>query len=167
MFEIRVICTPTEADDITKTLSATFKTGPVRHHPTRGADRVRLYLTAEEQPSHGPTPEVAYATAPSIISEIGWTASGARDCLHGIQVREFWLRKAALLDRIALTENDPQSDAAALAVEAARRLMAIDDSAGLGPAGYADGRYSPDHPASSRDPRGYARQAYACWIRRK
>ncbi|WP_404960400.1 hypothetical protein [Streptomyces sp. 147326] len=165
MFEIRVICTPTEANGIAKALSATFKTGPVRQHPTREGDRVRLYLTAEEQPSRWPAPEVAYATAPSIISEIGWTASGVRDCLHGIQVREFWLRKAALLDRIALTDNDPQSDAATLAVEAARRLMAIDDPAGLGPSGYADGPYTPDHPDSIREPRNYARQEYACWIR--
>ncbi|MFJ2593311.1 hypothetical protein [Streptomyces erythrochromogenes] len=165
MFEIRVICTPLEADGIAKALSETFKTGPVRQHAPRGGDRVRLYLTAQEQPSRWPAPEVAYATAPSIISEIGWTFRGARDCLHGVQVREFWLRKAALLDRIALTDNDPQSDAATLAVEAARRLMTIDDSAGLGPSGYADGPYTPDHPDCIRDPRGYARQEYACWIR--
>ncbi|MFD6229871.1 hypothetical protein ACFWFZ_23795 [Streptomyces sp. NPDC060232] len=167
MFEIRVICTPPEADGIAKALSETFRTGPVRQHPTRSGDRVRLYLTAEEQPGRWPAPEVAYATAPSIISEIGWTASGVRDCLRGLHVREFWLRKAALLDRIALTDKDPESDAAILAVEAARRLMAVDDSAGPGPGGYADGSYSPDHPDSIRDPRGYARQEYASWIRRQ
>lgn len=166
MFEIRVICAPTEAPEITKSLSETFRTGPVRQHPTRGGDRVRLYVTAEQPVSHWPAPETAYATAPSVISEIGWTARGVRDCLHGIQVREFWLRKAALLDRIALTDDDPvNGDAATLAVEAARRLMEIDDAAGLGPSGYADGPYTPDHPDSVRQPRGYVRQEYALWVR--
>ncbi|MYT19982.1 hypothetical protein GTW69_06705 [Streptomyces sp. SID7760] len=166
MFEIRVICTPPEADEITKALSATFATGAVRQRPTRDGDRVRLYVTAEQPVSHWPAPESAYATAPSIISEIGWTARSVSACLHGIQVREFWLRKAALLDRIALTDDNPVSgDAATLAVEAARRLMEIDDAAGLGPSGYADGPYTPDHPDSVREPRGYVRQEYAIWIR--
>ncbi|MGW7460078.1 hypothetical protein [Streptomyces sp. NPDC054797] len=165
MFEIRVICAPTEAPEITKALSDTFATGTVRQRPARDGERVRLYVTAEQQPSPWPAPEVAYATAPSIISEIGWTARGARDCLHGIAVREFWLRKAALLDRIALTDDDPASDAATCALEAALRLMEIDHAAGLGPSGYADGPYTPDHPDSIREPRGYVRQEYACWIR--
>nr|WSW62448.1 hypothetical protein OG513_29855 [Streptomyces sp. NBC_00998] len=166
MFEIRIICNPSEAPEITKALAETFTTGAVRRHPTRDGERVRLYVTAEQQPSHWPIPEAAYATAPSIISEIGWIARGTRDCLHGIQVREFWLRKAALLDRIALTDDDPvSSDAATLAVEAARRLMEIDHAAGLGPNGYADGPYTPDHPDSIREPRGYVRQEYALWNR--
>ncbi|MFD9334260.1 hypothetical protein ACFWBF_07540 [Streptomyces sp. NPDC060028] len=166
MFEIRVICAPTEAPEITKSLSETFRTGPVRQHPTRDGDRVRLYVTAEQPVSHWPAPETAYATAPSVISEIGWTARGVPDCLHGIQIREFWLRKAALLDRIALTDDDPvNGDAATLAIEAARRLMEIDDAAGLGPSGYADGPYTPDHPDSVRQPRGYVRQEYALWVR--
>ncbi|MFD3805042.1 hypothetical protein ACFWTC_15725 [Streptomyces sp. NPDC058619] len=97
-----------------------------------------------------PAPEAAYAKAPSVISEIGWTARGARDCLHGVHVREFWLRKAALLDRIALTDDDPVGgDAATCAVEAARCLMEID---------YADGPHT-------ADPRSYVRQEYALWIR--
>ncbi|MEU7725190.1 hypothetical protein AB0B78_08070 [Streptomyces sp. NPDC040724] len=96
-------------------------------------------------------PEAVYATAPSIISEIGWTFRGARDCLHGIQVREFWLRKAALLDRIALTDDNPEGgDAATLAVAAARRLMEIDHA---------------DDPRTA-DPRGYVRQEYALWLHR-
>ncbi|MFD3324063.1 hypothetical protein [Streptomyces sp. NPDC058701] len=95
-------------------------------------------------------PEAFYATAPSVISEIGWTVRGARDCLHGVHVREFWLRKAALLDRIALTDDDPVGgDAATCAVEAARRLMEIDHA---------------DDPRTA-DPRGYVRQEYALWIR--
>ncbi|MFD9722791.1 hypothetical protein [Streptomyces sp. NPDC059072] len=166
MFEIRVICSPTEAPEITKTLSEMFTMGQVRQHPTRDGERVRLYVTAEQQPSHWPAAGTAYAAAPSVISEIGWTVRGVRDCLHGVHVREFWLRKAALLDRIALTDDDPVSgDAATLAVEAARRLMDIDQTAGLGPSGYADGPYTPDHPDSIREPRGYVRQEYALWKR--
>ncbi|WP_406050674.1 hypothetical protein OG280_23995 [Streptomyces virginiae] len=166
MFEIRVICAPTEAPEITKALSEKFTTSAVRQRPTRDGGRVRLYVTAEQQPSHWPAPEAAYATAPSIISEIGWTFRGARDCLHGIAVREFWLRKAALLDRIAVTDDDPAGgDPATLAVEAARRLMEIDHATGLGPSGYANGPYTPDHPDSIREPRGYVRQEYALWIR--
>ncbi|MEU1309629.1 hypothetical protein ABZ419_12145 [Streptomyces cinnamoneus] len=166
MFEIRVICEPAEADRITRELSSTFTTGQARQHPTRDGKRTRLYFTAEHLPSHWPAPETAYAKAPSIISEIGWTARGARDCLHGIQVREFWLRKAALLDRIALDDESHHApgDAATLAVEAARRLMELDDAAGLGPNGYADGPYTPVHTASVREPRGYVRQEYSLWI---
>ncbi|MGW6783559.1 hypothetical protein [Streptomyces sp. NPDC054987] len=165
MFEIRIICSPGESAEVAKALSETFRTGPVRRHPTRDGERVRLYVTAEQYPNHWPAPETAYAKAPSIISEIGWTARGARDCLHGIQVREFWLRKAALLDRLALTDDDPvHGDAATLAIEAARRLMELDDAAGLGPSGFADGPYTPDHPDSVREPRSYVRQEYALWI---
>ncbi|WP_445269041.1 hypothetical protein [Streptomyces sp. DSM 41634] len=166
MFEIRVICTPPEAPEITKALAKAFTTGPVRQHPTRDGNHVRLYVTAEQQPSHWPTPEAAYATAPNIISEIGWTARGARDCLHGFHAREFWLRKAALLDRIALSDDDRvNGDAATLAVAAARRLMEVDHAAGLSPSGYANGRHAPDHPDSIREPRGYVRQEYALWHR--
>ncbi|MET9883776.1 hypothetical protein ABZZ20_11635 [Streptomyces sp. NPDC006430] len=132
MFEIRVICTKPEAPEITKALSEAFATGPVRQYPARDGDRVRLYVTAEQAMTRWPAPETAYAKAPSIISEIGCTARGARDCLHGVHVREFWLRKAALLDRIALTDDDPVGgDAATLANEAARRLIDLDGARAL------------------------------------
>ncbi|MEV6679587.1 hypothetical protein AB0N09_22420 [Streptomyces erythrochromogenes] len=95
-------------------------------------------------------PEAFYATAPSVISEIGWTVRGSRDCLSGIRVREYWLRKAALLDRIALTDDDPEGgDAATCATEAARQLIEID---------HADGPHT-------ADPRAYVRQEYALWLR--
>ncbi|MEV7830835.1 hypothetical protein AB0P12_09460 [Streptomyces subrutilus] len=153
MFEIRVICTKPEAPDISRALSETFVTGPIRQHLTRDGDRVRLYVTAEQAVNRWPAPEIAYAKAPSIISEIGWTARGSRDCLHGVHVREFWLRKAALLDRIALTDDDPvNGDAATLATEAARRLIELDGARAL------------DHPDSTSQPRGYIRQEYAVWI---
>ncbi|MFE5548971.1 hypothetical protein ACFQ71_34830 [Streptomyces sp. NPDC056534] len=98
-----------------------------------------------------PTPEQAYAKAPSTISEIGWTAQAAADRPFGTEgTREFWLRKAALLDRIALTDgttdtDESSGDATETADRAARRLMDVDDAAVI------------------CDPRHYVRQQYALW----
>ncbi|MFI5803078.1 hypothetical protein [Streptomyces sp. NPDC051561] len=93
----------------------------------------------------------AYTLAPSVISEIGWTVDRFRAHLRGDRVgREYWLRKAAVLDRIALSENpdhgpnDP-CDAADIATEAARHLMDLDGA------------------PRTADPRAYVRQQYAVW----
>ncbi|MER7551994.1 hypothetical protein [Streptomyces anulatus] len=52
-----------------------------------------------------PDPAVAYADAPSIIQEVGWVTAAAANCGDGGGIgREFWLRKAAVVDRIALHE---------------------------------------------------------------
>ncbi|MFH9215935.1 hypothetical protein [Streptomyces globisporus] len=118
-----------------------------------------------------PTPEAAYTLAPSITSEITWVAYTARDFGHLTSPREYWLRKAAVFDRIALTEQQrtftvagsATTDADATAADTARRLLAIDHAAGLGPSGYANGPYPPDHPDSTHNPRGYIRQEYALW----
>ncbi|MCX5226277.1 hypothetical protein [Streptomyces sp. NBC_00233] len=96
-----------------------------------------------------PTPEQAYAKAPSIVSEIGWTARTATERPFGTEAsREFWLRKAALLDRIALDGSTAHftHDATELAAGAARRLMDVDDAAVI------------------CDPRHYVRQQYTLWI---
>ncbi|WAZ23164.1 hypothetical protein STRCI_004489 [Streptomyces cinnabarinus] len=152
MFEIRIICDPADADRVSHALAAVFDTGPARQYPTRDGKRARLYVTADHhpEPEPWPTPEEAYALAPSIISEIGWTARTAADgpIYEGVD-REFWLRKAALLDRVALSNEGASvsSDAADLAVKAAHRLMDLDDIHG------------------SCDPRGYVRQQYARWIK--
>ncbi|MFB7515724.1 hypothetical protein [Streptomyces sp. NPDC056144] len=95
-----------------------------------------------------PTPEQAYAKAPSTISEIGWTARTAAERPFGTEAsREFWLRKAALLDRIALDDETAHvtTDAAKLADQAARRLMNVDEAPVI------------------CDPRAYVRQQYAAW----
>ena len=108
MFEIHIICDPTDADHITTALSDVFATGAVRNYPTRDGERTRLYVTAGHRPEPGPwpTPEEAYALAPSIVREIGWTAQTAADKPFGEDLdREYWLRKAALLDRIALSSE--------------------------------------------------------------
>ncbi|MBZ9637936.1 hypothetical protein [Streptomyces sp. PSKA30] len=150
MFEIRIICDPADTDRVSQALSEAFIVGPVRQHPTRDGKRQRLYVTADHYSNTGPwpTPEEAYALAPSIISEIGWTADQAAHKPFGTPLgRDFWLRKAAVLDRIALQgEADGfHNDAAEVATEAAERLMNLDDA------------------TVSHDPRAYVRQEYKVW----
>jgi hypothetical protein len=151
LFEIRVTCEPTEATRLGSTLAATFQIINHRQYPTRDGKRTRLYITADNQPAEQrPTPEPAYALAPSIVCEIGWTAQAAADKPFGTRLgREFWLRKAALLDRIALRDEADgiHSDAANVAVEAAHRLMDLDDSNFI------------------CEPRAYVRQHYAAWAK--
>ncbi|MCI3930274.1 hypothetical protein [Streptomyces sp. AN091965] len=45
-FDIRIICDHHDADTITRTLAAAFRTGVARTYPTRDGMRTRLYLTA-------------------------------------------------------------------------------------------------------------------------
>ncbi|MGW5063559.1 hypothetical protein ACWEQ2_40875 [Streptomyces sp. NPDC004096] len=150
MFEIRIICDPADTDRITTALGDAFTTSAVRTYPTREGERARLYIMADylAEAEAWPTPEEAYTLAPSIVSEIGWTARTAADrpFYDGLN-REFWLRKAALLDRIALSEEADSviGDAADLATRAAQRLMDLDVTAVI------------------CDPRHYVRQQYAQW----
>lgn len=51
MFEIRVICTPDDADRVSTALAAAFDTGPARTYPTRDGKRTRLYFTADHRNS--------------------------------------------------------------------------------------------------------------------
>ncbi|MEV8560758.1 hypothetical protein AB0478_30740 [Streptomyces sp. NPDC051917] len=158
MIEIRVICDPADTDRVSHALAAAFDTGPARQYPTRDGKRTQLYVTADHRPapepsfaaSHWPVPDEAYALAPSIISEIGWTARAAanRPFYDGLN-REFWLRKAALLDRIALSDeaDSATGDAADLATRAAQRLMELDGTAVI------------------CAPRYYVRQQYAAWAK--
>ncbi|MEV6245240.1 hypothetical protein AB0M38_03420 [Streptomyces sp. NPDC051742] len=149
MFEIRVICGPDDTDRVIDALGSVFTTWSAHRTATRDGDRIRVYLSADHRPAitqEWPTPEQAYATAPSIIREIGWVARTAADRPFGTETsREFWLRKAALLDRIALGDEvaPPISDATVDADRAARRLMDVDDAAVI------------------CDPRHYVRQQYA------
>lgn len=154
MFEIRIICHPVDTDRVSQALAATFDTGPARQPPTRDGQRTRLYLTADHRPAPEPwpTPEEAYTLAPSIISEIGWTARTAADRpLFDALNREFWLRKAAVLDRIALSNeaDNTASDATDLATRAAQRLIELDATADVS------------------DPRHYVRQQYAAWAKQQ
>ncbi|MFJ2566713.1 hypothetical protein ACIO02_27900 [Streptomyces sp. NPDC087568] len=169
MFEIRIICDPADTERVTAALSGVFAAGAVRQYPSRDGERTRLYVTADHRPAPGPwpTPEEVYALAPSIIREIGWTAQTAADKPFGGHLgREFWLRKAALLDRIALRaeEDDTPGDAAEVAAEAARRLIEHDRS---GEGDYHGAPYWPEHPATTANPRGYVRQEYVHWARNR
>jgi hypothetical protein len=148
VFEIRVICDPADTDRVTTALNAAFTTGDVRNYPTRDGKRTRLYLTADHRPTpkDWPTPEQAYATAPSINSEIGWTARFLADaeCYTELD-REFYLRKAALLDRIALLDEPDATDGDATETAQAAALYLLDI----------------DQPGVICNPRAYVRQQYA------
>ncbi|MFC8012300.1 hypothetical protein [Streptomyces cinereoruber] len=150
MFEISVTCDPDDTDRVIDTLGSVFTTWSAHRETTPGDGRARVHLSLDHRPApqQWPAPEQAYATAPSIISEIGWVARTAAKRPFGTEMsREFWFRKAALLDRIALGDNvaPPVSDATTDADRAARRLMDVDDAAVI------------------CDPRHYARQQYAHW----
>ncbi|MFC5213904.1 hypothetical protein [Streptomyces coerulescens] len=96
-------------------------------------------------PEYWPTPQQAYANAPSILSEIGWTTRtlAALECFTELH-RDFYLRKAALLDRIALLdEPDTPGDLTETAIAAALYLLDM------------------DQPGVICDPRVYVRQQYA------
>lgn len=156
MFEIRIICDPADTDRVSHALAAAFDTGSARQYPTRDGKLTRLYVTADHRPEPEvwPAPEEAYALAPSLVSEIGWTADRARMHLHGRAVdREYWLRKAALLDRMALDDETARvhTDAPGVAMNAALRLLEIDG----------------EHAEAVTDPRGYVRQAYAHWANKQ
>ncbi|RSS80726.1 hypothetical protein [Streptomyces sp. WAC06614] len=169
MFEIRVICDPSDVTAVSAALEQAFNTGAVRQMKSRTPGKERLYITADhraESTTPWPTPEEAYAKAPSVISEIGWTARHVRDALKGADLgdtRVFWLRKAAVLDRIALDDarHGAEGDALVAAIEAAHRFRVCDASA-------SDTYNGTPHDAGSdaafMNPRGYPRQEYAAWI---
>ncbi|MFI1029258.1 hypothetical protein [Streptomyces sp. NPDC020951] len=142
MFEIRIICDPADSDRITDVLETAFKTGRVTVHTTRDGKRQRLYLDADHA-DVWPDPEQAYATAPSIHSELDWIAGtlGTAACYTKLE-RGYYVRKAAVLDRIALADRSDYRDDDTAHV-AAKFLVEMDDA-------HAD-----------CDPRAYVRQQYA------
>lgn len=107
-------------------------------------------------------PEIVYAEAPGITREISWVTRTSTDRPLGQEAdREFWLRKAALLDRIALAEEatyapSVSAEAASLAGNAARRLAEYDAAhCGLSPKGA--------ELATDADHREYVREQYREW----
>ncbi|THC52357.1 MULTISPECIES: hypothetical protein [unclassified Streptomyces] len=156
MFEIRVITEPADADRVTAALSAAFETGETRQYLTRDGQRTRLYVTADHRPDPEPypAPEAAYALAPSILSEMRWVTNtlATAECFTALE-RDYYLRKATLLDRIALMDEPaaPFGDART-AAEAAAVFLLDTDRDHL--AGHVVER-------ADRDPRGYVRQQYA------
>ncbi|MGW2518707.1 hypothetical protein ACWC09_17165 [Streptomyces sp. NPDC001617] len=148
MFEIRVICDPTETEPIVAALDRTFTVGTVTVYPTRDRKRNRLYARADHQPAtpepaeDWPTPEQAYANAPDPRQEFDWLMAQAH---AGKRNREWWLRRAAAVDRRSaqLPPGGRYRDEHAL--ELAHFLMELDGVETI------------------CDPRAYVRQQYARW----
>ncbi|MFI1353608.1 hypothetical protein ACH4TV_08490 [Streptomyces sp. NPDC020898] len=167
MFEIRIVCDPADTNRIVATLDNTFATGTVTVEPAQDGRRTRLYANVDHRADQGPwpTPEAAYAFAPSAVREIGWVAGTAVDKRPGeTPGREYWLRKAALLDRIALHDEQAgiTGDADQAATEAARRFVDYDrDNNG----GHPNGPCQATYPRAAAEPRGYVRQEYAHWAK--
>lgn len=120
---------------------------------------------------HFPRPDVAYADAPRLVAEICWTAEQAANRSPGQRPgREFWLRKAALLDRIALEREVTHSPeeaivAAEVAAEAALRLIEHDEEHGNGCGRSGTGSLRLWDPIVSAGTRAYVRREYLAWRR--
>ncbi|MEV4450010.1 hypothetical protein [Streptomyces mirabilis] len=149
MFEIRIICDPTDTDRIVAALDKTFTAGTVTVCPTRGGKQHRLYVGADHSPTNDagnatedwPTPEAAYANAPSAADEMAWLLGHP----YGQRGREWWLRRAAVNDRMALGMTPRYTSSEANALDLAHRLIELDNA------------------AVTCDPRTYVRQQYARW----
>ncbi|GHC33174.1 hypothetical protein [Streptomyces cinnamoneus] len=167
MFEIRVICDPADADTIAKTLFGTFTIGQIRQQPTRDGKRLRLYITADHQ-----LRDDAYTDAPPIAYELAYFMELASrldktgDHTPDVE-RELLLRKAVLLDRMAMEEavvsSSLAAEMAAENAEVAAIALSIFDSSEEGL--FWGGEYGPSDPLWARTSyRGYVRQEYAAWL---
>ncbi|MEW2029667.1 hypothetical protein AB0901_03945 [Streptomyces roseifaciens] len=114
--------------------------------------------------SNAPDPTTVYAEAPSIVSEICWLLDQNVNRPFGTeQGRDFWLRKAAVLDRIAIEEAATYAppvaaNAVETAEEAARRLVEYDVThSGLSLKG--------SDVITGDDCRAYVRREYDEWSR--
>ncbi|MEV5123790.1 hypothetical protein AB0K49_13575 [Streptomyces decoyicus] len=167
MFEIRVICDNTDIGPVTKGLVEAFKLSDVRRRYTSDGKRLRLYATANPRTTETawPSPEKAYASAPSILDEVEWINRAAAETGWDEELdREYYLRKAAAFDRIALANaaDGHPGDTTGEDVAAATAVFLLDyDRAGREL--YGGTPHPPGHPASEADPRGYVRQEYALW----
>ncbi|MEU5190635.1 hypothetical protein AB0G83_26325, partial [Streptomyces klenkii] len=168
-FEIRVICDPDDTDRIVAALDSTFTVGIVSVYPTRDGKQNRLYAHADHpadhpEPEAGPTPggaDEAYAAAPSLLREMvevlemGRDVDPAEDEDVSARTWSYWVRRAALLDRIALQEAATcppgVADESAERAEIAAWMLAV--------LGHKDGS-EPDAEVRAW-PRGYVRKQYA------
>ncbi|MEU8994090.1 hypothetical protein AB0C95_04585 [Streptomyces caniferus] len=92
-----------------------------------------------------PTPDEAYAAAPSIDEELDWLNRTANASYDEDLNRDWYLRNAAALDRIALGESTTERACPEEADATAVLLLDLDQA-------------SRDY-----DPRAYVRQQYARW----
>ncbi|MEU7167419.1 hypothetical protein AB0A70_22700 [Streptomyces morookaense] len=111
--------------------------------------------------THATEPIAAYDDAPSLLPEIRWVAVKSRSARDAMD-REFWLRKAAVFDRIAIKEaaagtpDAAVNTAAAAAASAARQLVEYDTvHAGMSLRG--------TDTVTDEDCREYVRQEYSTW----
>ncbi|MEU9054505.1 hypothetical protein AB0D37_29475 [Streptomyces sp. NPDC048384] len=145
MFDIRIICEPADTDNVVAALDGAFNAGTVTVYPARDGERNRLYLRADFK--HTPEPDVtewpnatkAYATAPEPSSELEWLRA-TED-----RGREWLLRRAALMDRMASGLIPGYTTSSSLALDLASRLMTLDGA------------------VVGCNPRAYVRQQYALW----
>ncbi|WP_424213581.1 hypothetical protein ACN20G_16670 [Streptomyces sp. BI20] len=187
--EIRVICDPTDTDHVTTTLAGALpgfkvtETHPGSHLGSHLGGRTLLYATADPTepatqdagsgsalPGVWLAPETAYQGAPAVTREIGWVTRQVRTVLLADDPavkREYYLRKAALLDRIALNENllvGSADNAVDSAENAARQLLDHDTTHGRFDPDTACGTSVVPVPAhATAYPRGYVRIEYATW----
>jgi hypothetical protein len=118
-----------------------------------------------------PAPEVAYADAPGVVSEIGWVAEQARSLpLDQETDREYWLRKAALVDRIALARavthaQEDALDTAEMASNAAVQLIEYDERHCDGDERPTAGSIRFSDAIVQAGYRAYVRQQYLAWNR--
>ncbi|MFF5666578.1 hypothetical protein ACFY7F_27625 [Streptomyces griseofuscus] len=105
-------------------------------------------------PGPFPAPETAYALAPNIASEIRWTTRtvATTECFTELD-RDYYLRKAALLDRIALLDDPLLSGGDSTETAIAAALVLLD----------SDRPHIAPHLAdrAEQNPRGYVRHQYA------
>jgi hypothetical protein len=174
VFELRILCDPGDADRITAALATALTLGTVRRYPSRDGLRDRLYVTADLPPTTNsgagtgpqagwdgvwPTFQAAYRHTPDVLDEMAWlTATDANPeaPTDPASTWNYWLRKAALFDRIARYSTDPRDTEDAKA--AATHLLNLTpppNGPHLNPA---------QRTAAETDPLGYVRFA---WIHRE
>lgn len=105
-------------------------------------------------PEPFPAPGAAYSSAPSIDSELDWADRAVATAESYAELdRDYYLRKAAVMDRIALLDEaaEPYGDAAQTAVATALTLLDTDRP-------YVDPHLT---ERGEKDPRGYVRYLYA------
>ena len=105
-------------------------------------------------PEPFPGPGAAYTSAPSIDSELAWAdrAVATAECYAELD-RDYYLRQAAVMDRIALLDEaaEPYGDAVQTAVATALTLLDTDRP-------HVDPNLT---ERGEKDPRGYVRYLYA------
>ncbi|WCD97518.1 hypothetical protein PGH47_18305 [Streptomyces sp. HUAS 31] len=148
-FEIRIICDPADRLHVVAALDDAFNAGTVTVYPTQDGEKNRLYVRADHK--HTPERDVtqwpnaiqAYTNAPEAATELEWLLTNED------QGREWWLRRAALTDRMAHGLTPGHTASTSNALDLASRLIYLDDA------------------FVACNPRAYVRQQYALWAKNR